>query len=72
MLMREKILKALLAHAQGDLQKHLANIEIYMNNPVGIGEHPGVLEAIESELHEASKYEDHINIINKYLKIWVG
>tara|TARA_Y100001973_G_C5129888_1_gene297159 strand:+ start:74 stop:283 length:210 start_codon:yes stop_codon:yes gene_type:complete len=68
MLMRDKILKALLAHAQGDLQKHLANIEIYMNNPVGIGEHPGVLEAIESELHEASKYEDHINIINKYLK----
>ena len=68
MLMREKILKALLAHAQGDLQKHLANIEIYMNNPVGIAEHPGVLDAIESELHEAARYEDHINIINKYLK----
>jgi len=39
-----------------------------MNNPVGIGEHPGVLDAIESELHEAARYEDNINIINKYLK----
>jgi len=66
--MREKILKALLAHNKGELEKKLANIEIYMNNPVGIGEHPGVLEAIEAELHDASKYEDSLNIINKYLK----
>ena len=55
--MREKILKALLAHNHGELQKHLANIEVYLNNPAGIGEHPGVLEAIEAELHDASKYE---------------
>tara|TARA_Y100000401_G_C8264703_1_gene195158 strand:- start:559 stop:771 length:213 start_codon:yes stop_codon:yes gene_type:complete len=68
MLMREKILKALLAHNHGELQKHLANIEVYLNNPVGIGEHPGVLEAIEAELHDATKYEDNINLINKYLK----
>ena len=66
--MREKILKALLSHNKGELEKHLANIEIYMNNPVGIGEHPGVLEAIEAELHDASKYEDNLNLINKYLK----
>ena len=65
--MREKILKALLAHSHGELQKHLANIEVYLNNPVGIGEHPGVLEAIEAELHDASKYEENISLINKYL-----
>ena len=65
--MREKILKALLSHAQGDLQKHLANIEVIMNNPVGVGDHPGVLEAIEAELHDASKYEENISLINKYL-----
>ena len=66
--MREKILKALLAHAQGDLQKHLANIEVIMNNPVGVGDHPGVIESIEAELHDAMKYEDNISLINKYLK----
>ena len=67
MLMREKILKALLAHNHGELQKHLANIEIYLNTPAGIGEHPGVLAAIEAELHDASKYEENISLINKYL-----
>ena len=65
--MRDKILKALLAHNHGELQKHLANIEVYLNNPAGIGEHPGVLEAIEAELHDASKYEENISLINKYL-----
>jgi len=25
---------------------HLANIEIYLNNPVGIGEHPDITAAI--------------------------
>tara|TARA_B100000427_G_scaffold182709_1_gene151881 strand:- start:557 stop:769 length:213 start_codon:yes stop_codon:yes gene_type:complete len=68
MLMREKVLKALLAHAQGDLQKHLANIEVIMNNPVGVADHPNIIDSIEAELHMAAKYEEQLNLINKYLK----
>ena len=35
--MRDQLIKALLAHAQGDIQKHVANVEVYLTNPVGIG-----------------------------------
>ena len=66
--MREQLLKALLAHAQGDIAKHKANVEIYLTNPVGIGEHSNVMEAIEEELNMMAKYQDQIDIINKYLK----
>jgi len=66
--MREQIIKALLAHAQGDIAKHKANVEIYLTNPAGIGEHSNVLEAIEQELNMIAKYQDQIDIINKYLK----
>ena len=45
--MREKLIKALIAHAQGDIQKHVANVEVYLENPAGIGEHSDVVEAIE-------------------------
>ena len=45
--MREQLIKALLAHAQGDIAKHKANIEVYLANPVGIGEHSNIVEAIE-------------------------
>ena len=35
--MRDQLIKALLAHAQGDIQKHVANVEVYLTNPAGIG-----------------------------------
>jgi|TARA_B100000029_G_scaffold250226_1_gene247209 hypothetical protein len=66
--MREQIIKALLAHAQGDIAKHKANVEVYLTNPVGIGEHSNVLEAIEEELNMIAKYQDQIDVIQKYFK----
>ena len=66
--MREQLIKALLAHAQGDNAKHKANIEVYLANPVGIGEHSNIVEAIEQELDMIAKYQDQIDIINKYFK----
>ena len=66
--MREQLIKALLAHAQGDIAKHKANVEVYLTNPAGIGEHSNVVEAIEEELNMIAKYQDQIDIINKYFK----
>ena len=66
--MREQLIKALLAHAQGDIQKHVANVEVYLTNPAGIGEHSNIVEAIEQEINEIAKYQDQIDIINKYFK----
>jgi len=66
--MRDQLIKALLAHAQGDIAKHKANVEVYLTNPAGIGEHSNVVEAIEEELNMIAKYQDQIDIINKYFK----
>ena len=40
--MREQMLRALLAHAQGDIAKHKANVEIYLEHPAGVGEHTDI------------------------------
>ena len=66
--MRNQMISALLAHAQGDIQKHKMNVEVYLTNPVGIGEHSNVMEAIEEELNMIAKYQDQIDVINKYFK----
>ena len=66
--MRERMIKALLAHAQGDIQKHLANVEIYLTNPAGIGEHSDIMESVENELNMIAKYQDQIDVIQRYLK----
>ena len=67
--MRDKIIKALLAHAQGDIAKHKANVEVYLTNPAGIGEHSNVVEAIEEELNMIAKYEDQVSVIKKHFLI---
>ena len=66
--MRDQLIKALLAHAQGDIQKHVANVEVYLQNPAGIGEHSNIVEAIEQELDIIAKYHDQVEVINKYFK----
>ena len=66
--MRDTLIKALLAHAQGDIAKHKANVEVYLTNPVGIGEHSNVMEAIEEEINMIAKYQDQIDVIQKYFK----
>tara|TARA_Y100000768_G_scaffold188844_1_gene141501 strand:+ start:330 stop:533 length:204 start_codon:yes stop_codon:yes gene_type:complete len=66
--MREQMINALLAHAKGDLEKYRANVEVYLNNPAGIGEHSDVMEAVEHELDKIAKYHDQIEVLNKYFK----
>ncbi|BCU98716.1 MAG: hypothetical protein CM15mV23_0970 [Eurybiavirus sp.] len=63
------MISALLAHAQGDIQKHKMNVEVYLSNPVGIGEHSNVMEAIEEELNMIAKYEDQVTVIKKHFII---
>ena len=65
--MRKTIINALKAHAMGDIKKHLANIEIYLENPAGIGEHSDVMEAIQVELDQVAKYHDPLEVLSKYV-----
>jgi hypothetical protein len=66
--MRKQILESLKSHATGQLNKHKMNIEIYLHNPVGVGEHSDILETIEKELEMVAKYNDQIDMLNKYFK----
>jgi hypothetical protein len=39
-----------------------------MRDPVGIGEHSNVMEAIEEEINMIAKYQDQIDVIKQYFK----
>ena len=66
--MREQLLRAVLAHATGEIEKHKVNVNVYLEHPVGIGEHSDITEAIETELNIIAKYQDQIDVIHKYFK----
>ncbi len=66
--MRTAMINATRDHAKAHVEKHRMNVEVYLTNPVGVGEHSDVMDAIEKELEEMSKYQDHIDMIDKYFK----
>jgi len=64
--LRVKMLDALLADAQGNIAKATANVEVYLHNPVGIGEHPDVLAAIQEQVDIIAHEEERIEVIEKH------
>ena len=48
--MRKVLIDGLKAHALGHIEKHKANVEIYLHGSVGIGEHSDIVAAIQTEL----------------------
>lgn len=59
-----KILNALRSHANGNLDLHKANIEVYLKNPAGIGEHSDIMEAVQNELDKMAVHQDRLELIN--------
>ena len=62
------MLEALKALSVGNIKKAKMNIEIYLKSPVGIGEHPDILGAIQDQVDVIAKEEERIEIIKKYEK----
>ena len=66
--MRDQMLNAVRKHAEAHIEKHRMNIEVYLNHPVGVGEHSDIMDAIEKELNHMAEYQDHLEILDLYFK----
>ena len=63
---RQIILDALAEHAQGHISKHVANVNLMLENPAGVAEHPDYLETIEGELKTIAEYMDQLEVLATY------
>lgn len=64
--LRGQLLEATREHAIGHIEKHKMNVEVYLTNPAGIGDHSDIMEAIEHEIFEMAKYQDVLDILDAY------
>jgi len=64
--LRTTLLTALRGDAEGNIAKAKANVEVYLYNPVGIGEHPDVLGAIQEQLDIIAHEDERIEVIQKH------
>ena len=66
MSMKEQLYKAGMSHAQGNIDKAVANIGVYMNNAAGIGEHPDIVEEIVKQLKIVAENQDVKDNLEKH------
>ena len=64
--LRPTILSSLILEAEGNIAKAKMNVEVYLHNPVGIGEHPDILASIQDQLDIIAHEEERIEVLNKH------
>ncbi len=63
----ESIIKnGLRKHYEGIIGLAEANVKIYMNHSVGIGEHADILEAVDGELAKIAEASDKLQVLDTY------
>ena len=66
--LRNNILDALRAEADGNIQTAKMNVEVYLHNPVGIGEHSNVMSAIQEQLDVIAENQERLEVLSRFFK----
>ena len=62
------LLEALIKKLEGEVAMAKANIKVYEDNPAGIGEHPDVVQSIETQIEAIANAEEKIETIHKHYR----
>jgi len=65
--MKKMIAENMMSYLTGKVKYHQANVRIYLQSPVGIGEHPDIMAAIEEELAKAAEYQEKLDQLGEIL-----
>jgi hypothetical protein len=63
-----EMLEALKKRYEAQIAESIATINIYLNNPVGIGEHPQHIDEIDKLLQVVVDAEEKIKVIERWVK----
>jgi len=59
----QALLEALEWRYLGDMAVGKANIAVYMNNAAGIGEHPDIIDAIDSQVEKVAEAAEKLDVV---------
>ena len=68
MQLRDDLIRASKLQFEALIEKHRMNVEVLLENGVGVAEHPDVMETIEKELAIIAEYDDKLSVLKKYIK----
>jgi hypothetical protein len=62
------MLEALQKKYEAEVAMAEANINVYLKNPAGIGEHPEIVEAVDKQIEKLSTAQEKLDTVIKLLK----
>jgi hypothetical protein len=63
---KESMIKALRKKYEADIEEAKATAEVYLQRPVGIGEHPQFIEELDKLVSKIAEADDKIKTINSH------
>ena len=66
LLMRQALLDALEARYEAEIAEAHAIIKIFLENPVGIGEHPQHLDELDKQFGKIAEAEDKLKALEDF------
>jgi|TARA_B110000196_G_C20934445_1_gene561515 hypothetical protein len=60
------LINALKKRYEADIACSKANIQIYIDNPTGIGDHPDLVSALDSEVTKLCNAQDKLDAVNEH------
>lgn len=66
--LKKSIYEAVKAHYTAERDKAITNIRLHIENPVGVGEHPKIVEDIITLTHIASEADDSLSMLYDIFK----
>jgi len=70
--MQPNLKTATMAHFEAKRQEAFANLRIYLENPVGIGEHSNLLEEVIALTKQLAEAEECLECFRKNIRVEVG
>ena len=60
----KELIDALSNQYRGNIQAARANVRVYLENPVGVSEHPDIITSIDSQIQIIADNQEKLDILN--------
>ena len=64
--MQQQIVHALMQECYANIEIAKMNVLVFIGHPVGVGDHPNVMETIKGQLDIISQNKDRLSVLTEY------
>lgn len=64
--MKESMIETMIQYYKANIEMHRLNLEVLLNNTVGVAEHPNMMETIDGELAKIAELDDKLLVLENY------